>query len=103
MKKTVPNLSTASQPPLRRSKGKQRPVTTGMNTSALDMAILGAVLALTSSKVGSANAYGNSVPHAENVGAATPESFGLALNALSGASAEVMVLAALAENIHRDL
>lgn len=103
MKKTVPNLSTASQPPLRRSKGKQRPVTTGINTSALDMAILGAVLALTSSKVGSANAHGNSVPHAENVGAATPESFGLALNALSGASAEVMVLAALAENIHRDL
>lgn len=73
-----------------------------MSTSTLDLAILGAVLALTSSKAGSANADGVVLPPPERADA-SPESFGRAVHALSGASAEVMVLAALAENMHRDL
>lgn len=71
--------------------------------SSIDLAVLGAVLALTSGKVGSASADGVVSQPAEGAGIATPESFGRAVHALSGASAEVMVLAALAENMHRDL
>lgn len=70
--------------------------------SSIDLAILGAVLALTSSKVGSANADGVVLPPPERADA-LPESFGRAIQVLSGANAEVMVLAALAENLHRDL
>lgn len=102
MKKNVSNPSNASQPKLRRSKGKVRPATAGLSSSSLDLAILGAVLALTSSKAGSANADGVVLPPPERADA-SPESFGRAVHALSGASAEVMVLAALAENLHRDL
>lgn len=70
--------------------------------SSIDLAVLGAVLALTSSKVGSTNTDGLVLPPLERVDT-SPEPFGRAVHALSGANAEVLVLAALAENLHRDL
>lgn len=87
---------------LGRRKSKLGTPSTGF-VSSLDLAVLGAVLALTSGKVGSASADGVVLQPAEGAGIATSESFGRAVHALSGASAEVMVLAALAENMHRDL
>lgn len=103
MKKNVSSESKASRLRLRRTQERARPVNAGLSTSSLDLAILGAVLALISSKAGSANADGVVLPPPDRIDASSPESFGRAVHALSGASAEVMVLAALAENLHRDL
>ena len=97
---------TTSQPSKEGRQGRRKPKLGNPSSgfvSSIDLAVLGAVLALTSSKVGSASADGVVLQPAEGAGASTSESFGLAVQALSGASAEVMVLAALAENMHNDL
>ena len=88
---------------LSKSKLKTRPAD-APSFSAVDLAVLGAVLALTASKAGGANALDDRVIANATVDPLVgDDAFGKAIQALSGASAEVLLLAALAENLHRDL
>ena len=94
--------STASGSDKSRSKGRrqERRVLGETTRVGSDLVLLGALMSLVSSKVGGADMPASGVHVKESIDS---QSFGHAMQAMSGKSSEILMLATLAEDLHRSL